>query len=186
MDKIRVSKTISYALRHNPKDFNLVLDDEGFVNIDYLLKGLINNDKYCKKINLTIEDIKEIVETDNKKRYEIIDNKIRAIYGHSTRNKINKKPSIPPDILYHGTTEEAYEKIKMQGLKSMQRQYVHLSQDIETAIIVAKRRTKNPIILKVNAKEANLNKVKFYKETNGIYLSEPIPPKFIELIEGDK
>lgn len=37
MDYLRLSKEVSYALRHAPWKYELELDEEGWVNIDQLL-----------------------------------------------------------------------------------------------------------------------------------------------------
>lgn len=179
MDKkleMKASKSMSYILRHNPGEFGLTLDEEGYVNIKDLLYALTSQFKYREII---LDDIKYIVQNDNKGRYEIKGDLIRAIYGHSTKDKIVKKPCEPPKVLYHGTTPDAYRDIKREGLKSMNRQYVHLSQDIETAIMVAKRRTNTPELLTIDTSKAYKAGIKFYKEANGIYLSDNIPKEYI-------
>lgn len=183
MDKKReteLSKTISYALRHRPEEFNIVLDSEGFTNINALIENIKKHSK--KWLEVTLEDMKEIVEKDEKGRYEIKGDQIRAVYGHSVKGKIDKVTVTPPEILYHGTTPESAKKILEQGLKSMSRQYVHLSKDLDTAIMVAKRRTKTPVVLTVLSEKAYKDGFSFYYESNGIYLSDSIPGKYI--IEG--
>ena len=40
---------------------------------------------------------------------------------------------MPPDVLYHGTARRFLESINENGLLPQSRQYVHLSQDNETA-----------------------------------------------------
>ena len=40
---------------------------------------------------------------------------------------------IPPEILYHGTATKFLESIREKGILKRNRQYVHLSSDIETA-----------------------------------------------------
>lgn len=37
---IRLSKTISYALRHDPESFGLSLEDDGSVKLEDLIKGI--------------------------------------------------------------------------------------------------------------------------------------------------
>ncbi|QUH21898.1 RNA 2'-phosphotransferase [Alkaliphilus sp. B6464] len=175
---IDLSKKISYVLRHHPEKFGLQLDEDGWVSVKALLTSIKNYDK--KWQHITIEDIRFIVDTDDKKRYELLDEKIRAFYGHSVVNKINKVPCGPPEILYHGTTPEAYKSIQNNGLKSMSRQYVHYSLDQDTALMVAKRRTKHPVILLIKANDAYKDGINFYRETSGIYLSENLPSRYIK------
>ena len=45
--------------------------------------------------------------------------------------------------------------------------------------MVGRRRKGNLVILTIRAKEAFLNNTQFYKEENGIWLSNPIPSKYI-------
>ncbi|MES1221434.1 MAG: RNA 2'-phosphotransferase [Bacteroidota bacterium] len=82
-------------------------------------------------------------------------------------------------ILYHGTIQSSLNGIIEKGLLSMDRQYVHLSLDKRTAKIVGSRRNGKLVVLKVKAKEAFLNHIQFYKEENGVWLSDPIPSKYI-------
>ena len=85
------------------------------------------------------EDILHVMEISDKKRLEIVDDKIRALYGHSIPMHIKKQEAEPPAILYHGTTKRFLSEIKEKGLLPMIRQYVHLSVDTETAMQVAKK-----------------------------------------------
>ncbi|MDE6407806.1 MAG: RNA 2'-phosphotransferase, partial [Anaeroplasmataceae bacterium] len=144
MNYLKLSKEISYILRHNPSQYSLELDDLGYVEIEKLLNALNATRHYPKEI--TLEDLFKVIELSDKKRLEISSNTIRALYGHSIKEQIIKSPATPPLVLYHGTSHNALEKIIVEGLKPMQRQYVHLSIDIETAIQVGKRRDASPIL----------------------------------------
>lgn len=177
MKYLKLSKTMSYALRHAPDEFNIKLNNNGWTNLNLFLEALRSHHKTFKDI--TLEDILDVVKNDEKGRYEVSNGNIRAVYGHSTKDKILKKSTKPPKYLYHGTTSNFSKIILTEGLKPKQRQYVHLSQDIETATNVGLRRTNNPVILQVNSQEAFNNGVKFYKETNGIWLADYIPAKYL-------
>ncbi|MFX1391113.1 MAG: RNA 2'-phosphotransferase [Promethearchaeota archaeon] len=177
---VKVSKFLSYILRHNPEKFGIVLDSEGFADL-YSILGVLN-EKY-KDLGITKETLEELIRQSDKKRFEIITDKIRAYYGHSFDEKIVMKEtnSLPPN-LYHGTNLKAYEKIKYDGLKKIGRQYVHLSDTIESAISVGKRRTKNPIIIVINTNIAQKEGIKFFK-SGDMYLVEYIPPKYISKLK---
>lgn len=181
MGKIRyvnLSKTVAHALRHAPERYGLTLDEKGWVSVDKLIEGLKNHSRMFK--NVSIHDLEEIIKESPKKRFEIKNRNIRATYGHSVRYRIEKRPKMPPKILYHGTTPRAAKNILQTALKSMGRQYVHLSIDVKSAYMVGQRRTKNPTILKVLAQEAYRAGIKFYEENGGIWLSDTIPAGFIE------
>lgn len=102
LNPIKLSKTISHALRHEPYTYNLTLDQEGWVEISLLIDALRTKGWH----GLQPEDIISIVESSEKKRFQILQGRIKVYYGHSTGEKITKQQQIPPDILYHGTTAE--------------------------------------------------------------------------------
>ena len=132
MDYVKLSKEISYALRHAPWEYELELDEEGFVPIEQLLQSLNLLNEYGRDV--TKEDLEYIIAHSDKKRHEIVDDKIRALYGHSLPTKIEKTPGIPPDVLYHGTANRFLDSIMKDGLHPMKRQYVHLSVDVDMGI----------------------------------------------------
>ena len=177
-DHVKLSKTISHALRHEPQLYNLILDEAGWVYLDLLIDAL----RAKGWNNLQLADILSIVEKAEKKRFQILDGRIRAYYGHSVEEKIVKQQQVPPEVLYHGTSADSVSSIMDQGLLSMSRQYVHLSEDTATARIVAGRRKNSETsILTILARQAYDDGTPFYREENGIWLSEPILPKYISL-----
>ena len=173
----KISKTISYALRHRPDEFGLKLDAEGWVSIEDLTKSASSNLGFA----IGRKDIEEIIALSEKKRFEISGDRIRATYGHSFDSKIEFKPVEPPEYLMHGTSERAWEAIKQEGLKPMNRQYVHLSSDVDTAEKVALRHDKKVvIILTVNAGQMYKDGFKFFHSANdGTWMCEAVPTKYI-------
>ena len=180
MDYTKLSKEISYALRHAPWEYELELDEEGFVPVEQLIHALNESGEY--KETITKDDILHIIKISEKKRHELKYGKIRALYGHTVPSHIRKEPIVPPDILYHGTSHKAYEIIMDSGLKPMSRQYVHLSTDIETAVRVGKRRDKNPVILTVDAKRAYADGVVFYSSGyENVILADFVPAEYLSI-----
>jgi putative RNA 2'-phosphotransferase len=152
------------------------MDKNGWVNI----KELIDNAQRYKNIHLNNDLIKIIVETNDKQRYIISDDgkRIRANQGHSIAVDLGLESKVPPDILYHGTTSRFLESIMKEGLKSMKRQYVHLSPTEEIALTVGKRHGK-PIILYINTKNMYEDGCKFYLSENKVWLVKEVPVKYI-------
>lgn len=177
MDYMKLSKEISYILRHRPDEYGLILDQDGYVFISDLLNSINSKNHYSKKID--INDIYKVMELSDKKRLEINNDMIRALYGHSVDEIIKKDEAIPPEFLYHGTTHKSINNIMIQGLKRMNRQYVHLSIDKATANKVGERRDKNPVILKIDSKKAHEDGVKFYIGNDKIWLTDYVSPKYI-------
>ena len=60
----------------------------------------------------------------------------------------------------------------------MNRNYVHLSKDIETAEKVGSRRG-SAIILKIDAEAMNTDEILFYCSENGVWLTNNVPTKYI-------
>ncbi len=173
---VQMSKKMAYALRHKPEQCGLKLDKEGFTSVNGVLEYLRSIKRFC---DVTIQDIKDMMANIEKKRFELKGENIRAYYGHSCAQKIEKIASPPPEILYHGTSHEAAEKILKEGIKSQNRQFVHMSLDVETATKVGSRHDKDPVILVIDTQKANKDGLKFYLGNQTTWLSDYIPPEYI-------
>ncbi|RCX18761.1 putative RNA 2'-phosphotransferase [Anaerobacterium chartisolvens] len=178
MDYSKLSKEISYALRHVPWEYELELDEEGWVDIKQLLSSLSDSMEWQE---LSEKDLHMMIKNSDKKRHEIASGKIRALYGHSIPQKILKDSKVPPEILYHGTARRFIPLIKEKGLLPQNRQYVHLSVDTEIALQVGKRRDSEPIILKINAMQASQEGIVFYQGNDKVWLTDAIPNKYINI-----
>src|SRR5882757_2424442 len=122
-----ISHVVAHALRHEPWLYELELDDEGWVPVEDLLASLrVERVAWC---GLTEMDLSRMIQTSAKRRYELQNGRIRALYGHSVPGKLEKVAAVPPDVLFHGTAPSTIERIKQSGLLPMRRQYVHLSID---------------------------------------------------------
>ena len=173
-----LSKAISHALRHAPSLYGVILEDEGWTDVDQVLIGIYRA-RHLKELP-DRKDVEFIITNSEKQRFELKGDKIRALYGHSVEQNIAMVSSEPPQLLYHGTSPNVVEAIRSEGLKPMKRQYVHLSSDEKTAILVGKRKNRQPVILKIQALQAHESGVYFYDRNDKIWLVETIPPKYIE------
>ena len=171
----RISKLMSYVLRHNPSELALDMDEQGWV----LIEQLINNARTKgKKIDFDI--VRMAVETNDKKRFTISEDGkyIRANQGHSIDIDLALESFEPPEILLHGTATKNLDSIMKDGLKKMNRHHVHLSEDQNTATSVGIRYGK-PILLRVNAKQMVIDGFKFYRSDNNVWLVDSVPAKYI-------
>ena len=181
MNKLEeLSKEISYALRHAPWEYELEMNEEGWVPVEQLLDALHRTEKWS---SICEADLNEMIEKSEKKRHEFADGKIRAFYGHSMPMKILKEEKMPPNVLYHGTARRFLESIIKNGLLPQSRQYVHLSQDIETAENVGMRHDDKPCILIIDAKTAWNDGVKIYFGNEKVWLADAIPSRYIRKME---
>lgn len=169
--RMRVSKYMSYLLRHNPE--GLAMDEQGFVDFNELLG------KLRSRFRVNREYILELIEEGNRRRFEIAGSKIRALYGHSVYVELELEEDRSVKKLYHGTTQEAASRILKEGLKTMRRKWVHLSPTPETAKQVGLRRALHPAILQIDAEAARRDGLKFYKATGEVYLCKSLAPKYV-------
>lgn len=175
MDVTSCSKFLSFVLRHKPESIGIELDSAGWVGVDELLEKSLKSGRYINEALL-----KKVVRENNKKRFEFSDDgtMIRASQGHSVEVDLKYEESVPENILYHGTCEKFAKIIYREGIQKMSRHHVHLSDNIETATQVGSRHGK-VIILTINAKLMYDAGHKFYKSTNGVWLTEEVPKEYI-------
>ena len=135
-DKIQTSKFMSLVLRHKPEHIGLVLDENGWADVDVLIERA-----GAHGVTLTRELIAEIVAGSDKQRFALdaAGGRIRANQGHSVEIDLGLEPTEPPAILFHGTAVGTVPAIRSEGLKPGNRQHVHLSPDEATAIKVGQR-----------------------------------------------
>jgi putative RNA 2'-phosphotransferase len=188
----KLSKFLSLILRHQPERFALAIDEEGWASLPEVMEILrgLPNFRWA-----TRADVMTVVEagsgdgsttlTADKRRFEVAENRIRARYGHSFAQPIRYEPCSPPPVLYHGTSRKALATIRREGLRPMERQYVHLSPDPETATHVGGRHDEQPVILTIRAAEAHAAGVAFYQADEAVYLAKRVPVMFVE-IPGDQ
>lgn len=171
MNHTKISKYLSYILRHKPQSIGLNLDSHGWADIDEIIAK-------TKDMQLTRELIEAVVKSSDKQRYAIRDDKIRANQGHSIAVDLALEPQTPPDILYHGTATRFIDSIRESGLLPQSRQYVHLSRDKATAIEVGKRHGK-VVVLEIDCATMHQDGYEFYLADNGVWLTNRVPTQYI-------
>ena len=85
--------------------------------------------------------------------------------------------------MYHGTATRFFDAIKSEGLKPMNRLYVHLSKDMDTALKVGRRHGK-PVVLKIDSGSMYQDGHLFYLSENGVWLTKKVEAKYLEKISG--
>ncbi len=186
---VKLSKFLALILRHQPERFALRLDEEGWASLAEVMEILhgLPNFRWA-----TRADVMEIVERgagDGKRRFEVQEGRIRARYGHSLAQPVVYEPCEPPIVLYHGTSPAALDAIRREGLRPMERQYVHLSPDVETALRVGARHDEapdgflsgGPVVLTVRAAEAHAAGIEFYRADDAVYLARCVPAEFLDI-----
>lgn len=175
--RLRVSKLLAFGLRHEPAALGLVLDDAGWASVSTVLAGLA-----ARGERVTAEELADVVTTSDKQRFALSSDRtrIRASQGHSVAVELGISPSEPPEILFHGTEARVESAIREAGLLPGSRTHVHLSADVATAAIVAKRRAGPHVILRVRGAAMHAAGHAFFRSDNGVWLTKRVPPEHIE------
>jgi putative RNA 2'-phosphotransferase len=175
-EKKHKSKFLSFVLRHHPELIGLALDENGWADVATLLQAATTKD-----VHITLDELDEIVATNDKKRFIFNADKsrIRANQGHSINVDLALEPMQPPNILYHGTVDKFMDSIRALGLQKMERHHVHLSSNLATAQQVGSRRGK-PVVLTVQAGLMYADGHVFYQSENQVWLTDAVPPKYLE------
>lgn len=175
-DLIKHSKFLSLVLRHRPKLIGIELGEEGWVEVEELLQKIT---AFGREMDRDL--LNEVVEKNNKQRYAFSEDgkRIRASQGHSVKIELGYEPVEPPEFLFHGTAVQHLSAIQRIGLIKRKRHHVHLSKEAETATQVGGRHG-TPVILIVKSLEMHQAGHAFFCSENGVWLTESVPPHFIE------
>ena len=178
---IGMSKFLSMVLRHNPSAIGITLDDEGWVDVQTLIDNATIYQKDQGLEALTKDLLDEIVDTNNKRRFEYSEDgwEIRARQGHSIDVNLGYDSTMPPDYLYHGTASRFVPAIRANGLDKRKRHHVHLSKDYDTAIKVGQRHGKS-FVLRIDCKAMKADGYDFFETDNAVWLVDDVPAKFID------
>lgn len=180
MDVVRVSKRLSYVLRHRPDSIGLTLDDAGWVGVDALLGALARHG-----LRLSRAELEHVVATNDKQRFafDASGNRVRASQGHSVAVELGYRPMTPPGVLFHGTPVRSVQAILREGLRAGNRHAVHLSPDVATARRVGERRGR-AVVLRVDAAGLAAAGAVFSRSANGVWLVDAVPAEFLSLESG--
>lgn len=171
----RLSRFLTFLLRHKPRDYPLTIDREGFAPWPEVV-DMVQERFY----DVTEEQIRALITGAEKKRFEIRGDKVRATYGHSFPVDLGTTEAAPPAELYYGAARDLAQSMLRSGLKPRDRQYVHLSVSAAEAEAVARRHDPSPAILVVDAEAAHAEGIRFFA-SGPLFLVEQVPAKFLSL-----
>ncbi|KAG8681704.1 hypothetical protein FRC09_017304 [Ceratobasidium sp. 395] len=226
--EVRMSKTLSYILRHGAAKEGLAIRSDGYVRVTDLLAR-------PKLKELDLPGLFKIVEADQKQRYQLgaqaSSNEpivpipktqvpdstdvlwIRANQGHTLKVKwfilwlqfakidllarlevddLELKPVAAPtevQCAVHGTTLEAWQHIKSQGLSRMQRNHIHLASGRPgESGVISGMRVSSRVLIFIDIQAAMATGISFYLSSNGVILTTGddsgfIPPEFFSSVE---
>ncbi len=173
-----LGRTMAGVLRHFPQRYGLEMDERGWVDLrDFITAVQIRNKRFRF---LRPHHIVGLIETDPKGRYQFLDGKIRATYGHSIDLDLDLPTENIPDRLFYPTTEEEFHLLMEAGLRPADRKMVHLSATYEAALEAGRVRSQAPIVLEVDAKSAREAGVVIHKAGKTVYTAKEVPGDFLQ------
>jgi len=173
----KLSGTMIGILRHFPEQFEVEMDEKGWVDMGEMADAIKRRRKDFHW--LRVKHIRAIAETDEKGRYQVEGKKIRATYAHTIDVDLSDLPPADVDELFYPVTEEEVEIVLEQGLFPIDRNKVHLSGSVEKAMEAGKIRTENPVILCIDAAKAMEDGITILKAGRDVYIADEIDAKYL-------
>lgn len=175
-DRGRLISTMAFALRHNPEQFDLGLDEEGWASIEDLIIAIRFERHEWSNIDESVV-LATIADMD---RFEIRDGKIRAAYGHSIA--LAKPPAVetPPAVLFHGTSADNVPSILRQGILRMRRRFAHLSSNYDWVVRFLNDKL-SWTIFAIETSFALESGIVFRKANHHVWLTDSVPAPFLRI-----
>lgn len=179
-ETVSASKKLSWLLRHGATEAGVKLDPEGWARIDDVLRTL--------RMSRAMFDL--AVETNEKKRFEVDGELVRACQGHSegvggvsleSLEKSWEVLSSTDGIVWHGTNVDALEGIAATGISSVSRTHVHLASSTDATV---GKRANVDLLLGVSLQELHACGQTVWKSANGVVLTRHVPAKAIVAIKS--
>uniref|UniRef100_A0A1A8JJN2 2'-phosphotransferase n=2 Tax=Nothobranchius TaxID=28779 RepID=A0A1A8JJN2_NOTKU len=191
---VRLSKSLTYVLRHGARTMGLHMGTDGFLFLEDLLA-------HSQFRSYTIEDVKRVVATDDKQRFKLLSHpengrlQIRANQGHSVQvTDLELKPVLAgsPDCpveAVHGSYLHNWSAIKQQGLSRMSRTHIHLAPGLpgEEGVISGMRGNCDLAVF-IDVSKALADGIEFFWSENGVLLTagnaegKLLPKYFIQAV----
>jgi putative RNA 2'-phosphotransferase len=174
-----LSRMMAGTLRHFPERFDLAMDEHGWVNLFDLVDAF--RDARDDFHWLRPRHIQAIVESDEKGRYEIDDEMIRATYAHSVDIDLDLPThDIPEHLFYPATVDEA--RVLLDGgIHATDRRYVHLSKSYKSAWEAGSGKADSPTIIQVDVRAAEGDGIKVMHAASTVYLCDEVPAKYLSM-----
>jgi putative RNA 2'-phosphotransferase len=169
-DVVRISKKLSWLLRHGAGEKGLAMTPDGWAAIDDVLTQL----------GIDRPALDRAVELNDKNRLQVAGSLIRACQGHSLAGMPVTVEALesswlrvyPTASLWHGTTPAAVPAIRRDGLRPGRRTHVHLAPSPDSR--VGKRFTA-AVLLRVDPADLVV-----FEAPNGVLLTRHVPPAAIK------
>lgn len=174
---VRLSKSLSYVLRHGANQMGFEMSTDGFIPLEDLLA-------HPQFRSYSVDDVKRVVETNDKQRFKLQPHpengslQIRANQGHSVQvEDLQLKPVLVgspdcPSEAVHGSYLRNWNSIQQHGLSRMKRTHIHLARGLpgEEGVISGMRKECDLAIF-IDVTKALSDGIQFFWSDNGVLLT---------------
>ncbi len=169
-EQTQKSRRLAHALRHRPDAYGLVLEPGGWAVTTAV----------CAALALSDAQLRALVDAPGRARFERSGDRIRARHGHSVAVALDHPVAVPPERLFHGTVARKLAAIRVEGLRALARQHVHLTSSRDEAIAIGARRGA-PIVIAVRARALHDRGARFLQVVgSGIWLVDGVPADVLD------
>ncbi len=193
-DPVRLSKTMTFLLRHRPEVGELEPDENGFVEVEALCVAVSR----LLRLEIVIGDVHRIVEHSDVRRFELRGAEIRAsrsgASSRSVRSGGGASKVTPPDILYHACIQPQVQEYQDRGrLGRADGRAILLSDDESRAWRAAHRMGPDARVLYVDTARNRRRKLRLRRNRrSGLYTASSLSladvlnlqPKFAEQLSA--
>lgn len=169
VDSVRVSKAMSYLLRHGALKEQVPIQDDGKMKMSDLVCWLQREGHH-----ITSDTVVQIVKTNAKQRYsyDSVSDMIWAAQGHSMQMSVQMIPWTGQVQLVHASYIDVMASIQADGLNRMERQHIHMIDPTAPGCWSLVRSNANMFVLIDVCKARERYGISFQMSDNGVVLSE--------------
>ena len=179
-----IGRLMAGVLRHFPEKFNLEMDINGWINIGSMTDSFKEQRHYYHWLRPW--HFKAICECDDKGRFQIEGDMIRATYAHSVEIELDHPTDDIPEALYWPCNPEEIETYLELGLKPSEKQnYVHLSKTIRNAMEAGHVHIHRPSIIEIDTTRSIADGHVIYRAGTTVFLTEAVLPSYIDVMPVD-
>lgn len=170
----RVSRTLSWLLRHGAREAGLAMDEAGWAAIDDVLAEL----------RIDRATLEQVAAQNDKQRLQLRDGRVRACQGHSLDGTPVTAEALErtwadyerPGHVFHGTGLDVLDAIALDGIVPAARTHVHLAATTTSRV---GKRYKVQVLLAVDTAALRADGHGLWSAPNGVILARRIPPAYV-------
>jgi putative RNA 2'-phosphotransferase len=179
-DLSRVSHTLSWLLRHGANESKLPMDAAGWASVDDVLRV----------VRVPRPTLDAVVRDNNKSRYELRGERIRACQGHSLAGTPVTLDALEAswiedtrdELVWHGTSLGALTGIAAEGLLPGERTHVHLAGETDSKV---GKRAGVDVLLAVDPTRLRAAGLGLFRSPNGVILARRVPTGCITALRAE-